>query len=301
MSDSDRKSQLRMFEEYNPLENRLGKEFFDLLPQTPGIYKMYSVNEQLLYVGKAKNLRHRLFTYRRVNSKNGSRKVLRLVRMVHKIDLEHYETEERALLRENELLRLEKPPFNVAKTQPETYYYIGLARQSSNLLIRLTMKPETGDKEWFYGAFKGHTLVRGALGAFIRYMLIIYHDLGTPFEFPPVLTRKLVPWYYRFEWPADMVQAEKAREFGMFDAFLSGRSEALLEQWLGEVQQRDLLSGAMGRLLLEDAEVLKRFYQRCPQRNYEMCQSYQPGENTIRQHELDDFLIRKAFDQPDTG
>lgn len=56
------------FEVENPLEERLVKSFFDELPRKPGIYKMYGREENLLYVGKAKDLRNRLFTYRRVNS-----------------------------------------------------------------------------------------------------------------------------------------------------------------------------------------------------------------------------------------
>ena len=57
--------QQRLFDEYNPIEKRVGEHFFEELPKQSGIYKMYGSAGRLLYVGKAKNLRNRLFTYRR--------------------------------------------------------------------------------------------------------------------------------------------------------------------------------------------------------------------------------------------
>jgi hypothetical protein len=54
-----------LFESENPLVERLGNDLFNDLPRTPGIYKMYGSADRLLYVGKAKDLRSRLQTYRR--------------------------------------------------------------------------------------------------------------------------------------------------------------------------------------------------------------------------------------------
>lgn len=52
------------------LENRLGKEAFDPIPQQPGVYRFYDQRGELLYVGKAKNLRRRLFGYKPVEQTN---------------------------------------------------------------------------------------------------------------------------------------------------------------------------------------------------------------------------------------
>lgn len=117
--------QLTFFEgSTNPLEQLLGKAFFDELPTGPGVYLMYGRSGRLLYVGKAKNLRNRLFTYRRVKSDNSSRKVRRLVRMTTEIEIMRTDSEEAALLKENALIRSHKPEFNHAKKSPKTYYFL---------------------------------------------------------------------------------------------------------------------------------------------------------------------------------
>lgn len=52
----------------------MGKAFFEQLPRKPGVYKIFGRSEELLYVGKAKDLRNRLLTYRRAKMGTISRK-----------------------------------------------------------------------------------------------------------------------------------------------------------------------------------------------------------------------------------
>lgn len=80
--------QQRLFEHYNPIENRVGKLFFEELSTKPGVYKIYGRSEDLLYVGKAKNLRNRLFSYRRAKMGTTPRKTIRLIWMTQKINIE---------------------------------------------------------------------------------------------------------------------------------------------------------------------------------------------------------------------
>ena len=111
--------QLRLFPAPKPLVERLGVEFFRRVPDAPGVYLMADDYERLLYIGKAKNLRARLNYYRHVRPERASRKVVRLVHAVRSIVYEVCACQNSALLRENELLRLHKPKFNVMNTRPE--------------------------------------------------------------------------------------------------------------------------------------------------------------------------------------
>lgn len=59
----------------------MGEAFFRNLPQTPGVYLMYGAGDAVLYVGKARCLRHRLSSYRVANP---DRLPLRLLRLLHR-------------------------------------------------------------------------------------------------------------------------------------------------------------------------------------------------------------------------
>ena len=234
-----------LFAAANPLEERLGKAFFDALPTVPGVYRMYSREGNLLYVGKAKDLRKRLFTYRRVKKGKASRKTVNLVRMIHAIEFEELPSEEEALLRENELLRTAKPPFNRAKTAPETYYYIHLSSREAALTINLGMSPVPAD--YRFGAFKGHLTVRRAVGATLRQLLVMVHRLTTAFEFPHVLIRKLAP--YQFTIDAYNPEDHPELTAAVVDLF-AGESDRLLTCILEAAEKRELLESFLGKMVL---------------------------------------------------
>jgi predicted GIY-YIG superfamily endonuclease len=109
---------LRLFPDPRPLVERLGRDFFRQLPESPGVYLMHDAAGLVLYVGKAKNLRKRLNSYRVANSDRMARRHLRLLRAVARIELQVCADEQAALMKEAELLRSLRPKFNRAGTWP---------------------------------------------------------------------------------------------------------------------------------------------------------------------------------------
>jgi predicted GIY-YIG superfamily endonuclease len=107
-------AQQRLWPDPQPLIERLGRDFFRQVPEKPGVYLMRGGAEIVLYVGKAKNLRHRLGSYRVANPERMARRTLRLLNLVERIGWEECETEGAALRRESELLQVLKPRFNRA-------------------------------------------------------------------------------------------------------------------------------------------------------------------------------------------
>lgn len=284
-----------LFPEINPLIERLGKAFFDDLPSCPGVYKMYGEAKHLLYVGKAKNLRRRLFTYKRVKKDKASRKVIRLVRMIREIEYETWPTEEAALLRENELLRHVKPPFNHVNTQPETYYYIGLTINESAVSFHLDMKAERMECDYEYGAFKGHGKVRRALGALLRQLYILHQKVDSPFDFPPVLTRRITPSHYKLALNGQWSEKKRKKNISEIKRFLKGTGRTLLDRINDAAFERDLLDEFIGKIILEDLQKLNDFYEQKTKKNYSIYRNLELDSHQISQFELDDLLIQNAF------
>ena len=107
-----------LFAPARPLVERLGRRFFRRVPAQPGVYSMRDITGLVIYVGKAKNLRQRLRSYRVANPERVSRRHLRLMREVVRIDFDLCPTESAALAREAKLLRRLKPRFNRAGVWP---------------------------------------------------------------------------------------------------------------------------------------------------------------------------------------
>lgn len=95
------------------------------LPTSPGVYLMKNARHKVIYVGKAKNLRHRVRSY--FQRERGDRAYTEyLVRHVVDIDFVLTETEKEALILENNLIKQFKPRFNINLRDDKTFISIKL-------------------------------------------------------------------------------------------------------------------------------------------------------------------------------
>lgn len=93
------------------------------LPQTPGIYKMKDKSGDVIYVGKAKNLRKRISTYFQKNYVHSTR-TKKLIEAVADIETIQTDTELEALILENNLLQKLRPRYNILMKDDKSYVYI---------------------------------------------------------------------------------------------------------------------------------------------------------------------------------
>ena len=107
-----------LFAPEKPLVKRLGKRFFKQLPRQAGVYKMRNAAGEIVYVGKAKDLKQRLASYRVAHPERMDRRHLRLLHQVTHIEFELCPTEASALKQEAKLIRELKPKFNRAGVWP---------------------------------------------------------------------------------------------------------------------------------------------------------------------------------------
>lgn len=172
-----------------PLVERLGREFFQQIPEHPGVYLMHDRSDAVVYVGKAKNLRKRLGSYRVANPDRLSRRHLRLLGSVAHIRFEACADEAAALARESELLRLLKPKFNRAGTWPAKPRYLAWRRSSSELHLSVH---ETRQEGW-NGA--------GPLGGAALALRSVLTRLLWRAAHPHLPTNHMPAGWYRGPWP----------------------------------------------------------------------------------------------------
>ncbi len=98
------------------------KEFVKSLPRRPGVYRMYNGEHEVLYIGKARNLRDRVGTY--FAASNVNPKVQALVAQIAAIEVTVANSETEALLLEYNLIKAHKPRFNVVLRDDKSFPYI---------------------------------------------------------------------------------------------------------------------------------------------------------------------------------
>ncbi len=130
------------------------------LPGGPGVYRMLDVKGKLLYIGKAKNLRRRVNSYF-TNSSGHSDKVLDLVRHAREVTYEQTGSELEASLREAELIRTLKPPYNRLSKHLPRVAFLKLTVRNAYPRLSVTAKP-CSDRAMYVGPFRNRDFAERA-------------------------------------------------------------------------------------------------------------------------------------------
>jgi len=94
------------------------------IPQKPGIYQFWSETDELIYIGKAKNLKNRVSSYFNKDNFRVNAKTRILVSKIRKITFTIVDTEIDAWLLENSLIKKHQPRYNVMLKDDKTYPWI---------------------------------------------------------------------------------------------------------------------------------------------------------------------------------
>jgi len=135
-------------------------------PQAPGIYLMYGDSDVVLYVGKAKQLRHRLRSYFSAGG-DGRLHIPLLMAKVQRIDVIVTDTEKEALLLENTLIKKYRPRYNIELRDDKTYVSVRIDLHDPFPMMQVVRQVKD-DGAHYFGPYSSAAAIRATLREIYR-------------------------------------------------------------------------------------------------------------------------------------
>ncbi len=202
------------------------RQYWKHAPNSPGVYRMIAENGEVLYVGKAKNVRKRVASYTRLAGHVN--RIARMISATASMIFISVETETDALLLEANLIKQLKPRFNVLMRDDKSFPYILIANdhEAPQIAKHRGSRSRKGD---YYGPFASVWAVNRALNALERAFLLrscsqSYYDNRTRPCLLYQIKRCAGPCTGEISLEDYAALAQEARDF------LSGKSLSVREQ-----------------------------------------------------------------------
>lgn len=170
-----------MYDIQKGLENL--KRHIQIAPDNPGVYRMISEYDEVLYVGKAKNIKKRIVAYSHID-----KLPVRLQQMVAQIARMEFiivENEARALLIENELIKKFKPRYNILLKDDKTFPHLMIDMQAAYPCLR-KYRGQRRDRNKYFGPFASVGAVNSVIDVVQKAFLLrscsdtVFHNRQRP-------------------------------------------------------------------------------------------------------------------------
>lgn len=223
-------------------------KFLAKLTSEPGIYRMLDAEEQVLYVGKAANLKKRVSSY--FTKQTNTAKTRSLVSQIVSIEVSITRSETEALLLESNLIKSLRPKYNILMRDDKSYPYIHVSRSHRFPrldLSRCKKKPQKGE---FFGPYPSITAVRETLNVIQK----VFKIRNCSDSFFSGRSRPCLQYQIkRCSAPCTAYISEQDYKQSVEDAvrFLQGKSQQILD----ELAKR--MDKAVANLAFEEAAVLR--------------------------------------------
>lgn len=165
-------------------DKKFGDEFISKLPTSPGIYMVHNSEGELIYVGKAKNLRRRLSQYRNAKRRKKHLKMRSIISEASGIEIRQFPNELEACLAETQIIQAERPKWNVEGAFYFLYPMMGLGYHEGVLSLLYTTEPETLGPDVLsglnlHGAYRSRFLCGNGFFALMEVLGLIGHKNKT--------------------------------------------------------------------------------------------------------------------------
>ncbi|MGB6433543.1 MAG: excinuclease ABC subunit UvrC [Bradyrhizobium sp.] len=205
-----------------------------LAPTSPGVYRMLNGANDVLYVGKAKNVRKRLSSYARASAPQPAR-ILRMIAATVSVEIISTATETEALLLEANLIKQLRPRFNVQLRDDKSFPYILITGDhwAPQILKHRGAQSRPGQ---YFGPFASAGAVNRTITALQRAFLIrsctdAFFESRTRPCLLYQIKRCAGPCTREIDFPGYTELVREARDF------LSGRSRAVKQELAGEMEK----------------------------------------------------------------
>jgi excinuclease ABC subunit C len=128
------------------------------IPNTPGVYLMKGARGEILYIGKAANLRRRVSSY---FERPHDYRIQKMVSLIRKIDVESTDTALEALILEAEFIKKHQPPYNVLEKDDKSFLYVEFTKEKFPRVLLVRGKSLAAGKR--FGPFIYGNSIREAL------------------------------------------------------------------------------------------------------------------------------------------
>src|SRR5215203_2725160 len=205
-----------------------------LAPTSPGVYRMLNAASDVLYVGKAKNVKKRLSSYARVSAPQPAR-ILRMIAATASVEIVSTATETEALLLEANLIKQLRPRFNVQLRDDKSFPYILMTGDhwAPQILKHRGAQSRPGQ---YFGPFASAGAVNRTITALQRAFLVrsctdSFFESRTRPCLLYQIRRCSGPCTGEIDFPGYTELVREATDF------LAGRSRAVKQQLAGEMEK----------------------------------------------------------------
>ena len=254
------------------------------LPETPGCYQYLNDEGEIIYVGKAKNLKRRVSSY--FNKDHESRKTTMLVSRIRDIKYIVVNTEEDALLLENNLIKRYKPRYNVLLKDDKTYPSICVTGEYFPRIFKTRKILRNGST--YYGPYSHLP----TLNALLELIKNLYPLRTCNLQLSPESIRNgkhsVCLEYHIKNCKGPCIAQQSHEEYMAWIAqakeILKGNTAEIEREMMAQMQQ------LAGQMRFEEAEVVKR--------KYLLLEKYRSKSQVVSNviHNVDVFSIEDAED-----
>jgi len=207
-------------------------EIIKLVPEQPGCYLYYDKDGQIIYVGKAKNLKRRVYSY--FHKQHDSVKTNVLVSQIEKLEYIITDSEVEALILESHLIKKHKPKYNILLKDDKKYPYFLITEEDFPRIQIVRKKNLNPDRGKFYGPYTDIRAMHATLD-FLKKIFPLKQCKTPKFSNRPCL-------YYHIgkclaPCQGKVTPEEYQKLIHQVELFLSGKQSELLKQIQGQMQK----------------------------------------------------------------